>query len=104
VFLKCISEMSQLAEFLNKPNVMIIDCRSGGECSCGDGYKGAVNIPVGDLPGRLAECGADKSRPIVCYCGAGVRAANAASVLRQNGYTNVISAANANALRAVKPH
>ena len=73
-------------------------------CACGDGYKGSVNIPVGELPGRLAECGADKSRPIVCYCGAGVRAANAASVLRQNGYTNVISAANANALRAVKPH
>ena len=96
--------MSQLGEYLNKPNVMIIDCRSGGECASGDGYKGAINIPVGELPGRLAECGGDKSRPIVCYCGAGVRAANAVSVLKQNGYTNVISAANANALRAVKPH
>ena len=96
--------MPSLAEALNQPNVLIIDCRSGGECSCGDGYKGAVNIPVSDLPNRLAECGADKSRPIVCYCAAGMRAANAASVLRQNGYTNVVSAANANALRQVKPH
>ncbi len=95
--------MPTLAEFLEKPDVLIIDCRSTGECDCGDGYKGAVNIPVGELPNRIKDCGANKNRPIVCYCGAGVRAANAASILRQNGYMNVISAANAAALRAAKP-
>jgi rhodanese-related sulfurtransferase len=94
--------MPTLAEFLNKPDVLIIDCRSGGECACGDGYQGAVNIPVGELPNRIKDCGPNKNRPIVCYCAAGVRAANAASVLRQNGYMNVISAPNAGALRAAK--
>ena len=88
------------AEYLCKPNVLVVDCRSADECACCDGFAGAKNIPVGEIANRVAECGEDKSRPIVCYCKAGVRAANAASVLKQAGYTNVISVANADAVRA----
>ena len=94
--------MPNLLEQLQKPNVLILDVRSTGECASGDGYKGAKNIPVGELDGRSGECGDDKNRPIVCYCAAGARSAAAARVLKEHGYTDVISAANAGSLRAVK--
>lgn len=89
-----------LSSHLSHPDVLVLDVRSPDECACCDGYVNAKNIPVGEVPKRFSECGPDKCRPIVCYCKAGVRAANAASVLKQNGYTNVISAPNADALRA----
>jgi rhodanese-related sulfurtransferase len=95
--------MSSLAEQLNKPNVLILDVRSAGECSCGDGYKGCKNIPLNELAQRVVECGSDKSRPIICYCAAGMRAATAAKVLKEHGFTDVVSTANAGSLRAIKP-
>ena len=99
-----LKKMPTLIDHLNQSNVLILDVRSVGEFTSGDAYKGAVNMPVADVSARAAECGKDKDRPIVCYCGAGVRAAKAAACLKECGYTNVISAANAGALRAVKPH
>ncbi len=95
--------MPTVAEQLNKQNVLILDVRSSGECACGDGYKGCKNIPLNELAQRIAECGTDKSRPIICYCAAGMRAATAAKVLKEHGYTDVVSAANAGTLRAIKP-
>ena len=103
VFTLSSRSVPSLKEQLEKQNVLIVDCRSAGECAKGDGYKGAINIPVGETAARMAECGCDKTRPVVTYCGAGVRAAAAADVLKQHGFTDVLSAPNANALRAVKP-
>lgn len=95
--------MSRVLDHLNTPDCLVLDVRSSGECACGDGYKGSKNIPVGELAGRISECGKDKSRPIVCYCAAGARSAAAAKVLKEHGFTDVISCANAGSLRAVKP-
>jgi len=54
---------------------------------------GAVNIPVGDLGGRLSEVekltGGDKNKPIVVYCQTGGRAARAKTALVEAGYTQV---------------
>jgi rhodanese-related sulfurtransferase len=47
-----------------------------------------VNIPVGDLAGRLSEVPKDK--PIAIYCHVGGRASRAAALLRENGYTQPI--------------
>jgi len=48
---------------------------------------GAVNIPLGQLRSRLNEL--DRSREIIVFCAIGVRAYNAARVLRLNGFENV---------------
>jgi rhodanese-related sulfurtransferase len=93
-------QQETIREALQSSSVLVIDCRSRGEYSAGDGYAGAVNIPVDEVPRRLSECGSDKARPIVVYCRSGFRSSSAADILRQNGYANVISAANANALRS----
>jgi hydroxyacylglutathione hydrolase len=49
--------------------------------------SGALNIPVGHLPRRLAEIPRDK--PLVVYCASGYRSQVAASWLRAHGYAQV---------------
>ena len=48
---------------------------------------GAVQIPFGELRGRLNEL--DKGREIIVFCAAGVRAHTAAQMLRHHGFENV---------------
>jgi len=47
---------------------------------------GAVLIPKGDLPGKLAELPQD--RPIVAYCKTGIRSAEALALLKQAGFAD----------------
>jgi hydroxyacylglutathione hydrolase len=67
-------------------DVQIVDVRNPGEVA--EGMIGdAVNIPVGQLPGRLAEL--DVTKPTVVYCAGGYRSSVAASLLRQKGFADV---------------
>lgn len=61
-----------------------------------DGHlPAAVNVPIDELPARLAEvdtlAGGDKSRPVVVYCASGARAGKARSVLESAGHTRVVN-------------
>lgn len=67
-------------------NLQVIDVRNPGEADAGM-VPGAVNIPVGQLPNRLAEL--DASRPTVVYCAGGYRSSVAASVLRGHNFADV---------------
>ncbi len=66
--------------------LQIVDVRNPGEAQAGM-IPGAVNIPVGQLPDRLAEL--DPDAPTVVYCAGGYRSSVAASVLRRNGFGDV---------------
>lgn len=69
---------------LNK--ISLIDVRTPGEFA--DGHiPGAVNIPLDDLRESLDRIPADK--PIVLYCGVGLRGYLASNILRQRGYSDV---------------
>jgi len=69
---------------------VILDVRSPDEF--GDGfYPGAKNIPVNELPHRLADVG-PRSKPVVVYCASGGRSAVAAQILKANGFTDVTNA------------
>jgi rhodanese-related sulfurtransferase len=46
-----------------------------------------VNIPLNQLPARIAEVPRD--RRVVVHCAAGYRSAIAASLLRQQGFENL---------------
>lgn len=48
-----------------------------------DGFE-LVAIPMGELPGRLAEL--DPTRPIACLCHHGARSLRVASFLQHNGF------------------
>jgi phage shock protein E len=90
----------QILDALQKPNRLVIDCRSKGEFGSGDAFEGAVNIPVDSIEARLAEIG-DNERTVITYCAAGVRAARAANILKNGGYVNAFSTTNAGHLREI---
>jgi len=65
----------------------LLDVREPDEWAAGHAGA-ATHVPLGQLPGRLAEIPAD--RPVVAVCRAGGRSQQAATFLRQQG----IDAAN----------
>lgn len=79
----------------------ILDVRNPAEFAAGH-LAGAVNIPLGELPRRLAEVTTD--RPLVVHCAAGARSAIAASVLAKAGiadFRNLAGGFNAWAARGL---
>jgi rhodanese-related sulfurtransferase len=67
-------------------NLFILDVRTSGEFAQGH-LKGAVNIPLSDLPAQLGEL--HKNRPILVYCQTGFRSAQASTILANAGFTQV---------------
>jgi rhodanese-related sulfurtransferase len=81
-----------LAHRLVAAGGVLLDVRSPDEYA-GKHVDGAVNVPVDDIAGRLAEVekltGGDKKKPIVVYCQMGGRAARAKGILTKAGYEQV---------------
>ncbi len=71
-----------------KAGAVILDVRTAGEFQAG-AYPGAVNIPVQELAHRLAEV--PRGKPVVLYCGSGMRSASAERLLRAQGFTDVVN-------------
>lgn len=68
----------------------IVDVRTPAEFADG-AYPGAVNIPLAVLPARMHELGS-RDGPIVLYCASGARSAQAARLLKQEGFSDVVNA------------
>ena len=68
------------------PGATLVDVRTADEYALGH-LDGAVNVPLDDLRERLGEIPADK--PVVVYCGVGLRGYLASIILKANGYTDV---------------
>ena len=51
--------------------------------------EGNVNIPLGQLPLRLAELESWKGLPVICQCKSGRRSLKALDTLQRHGFTNV---------------
>ncbi|MDH3706187.1 MAG: rhodanese-like domain-containing protein [Acidimicrobiia bacterium] len=66
--------------------LQLVDIRNPGEVALGT-IDGAVDIPVGQLPGRLDEL--DPTAPTVVFCAGGYRSSVAASLLRRSGFGDV---------------
>lgn len=82
-----------------EPRLLVLDVREPGEVEQGR-LPGAHAVPRGlleasaaaDSPARDAEL-ADPARPVLVYCGSGVRSAFAADVLQTLGFEDVASLA-----------
>ncbi len=77
-------------DFIEKSNpedVILLDIREDMERLA---YKlnNSLDIPLGTLRERLGEI--DRSKTIVTYCAIGVRSYNAARILMENGFENVL--------------
>lgn len=88
-----------IEEQLSKPNVLIIDSRTPEESAYNKDFIGAKHIPPGEIANRLDEFGEDKNRPIVLYFGGASHTKHAEKVLRDSGYTDVVSTSNAAAIK-----
>ncbi len=69
---------------MSPTNEVLLDVRTPAEFAEAHA-EGAINIPVQELPRRIAEL--DRSRRVVVYCRSGARSAAAATMLRSAGYT-----------------
>lgn len=64
-------------------DVLLLDVRGADEFHGPLGHlPGAINVALGDLPGRLAEIEGDRGRPVVIVCRTDRRSAKAAQILR----------------------
>lgn len=66
--------------------LQLVDIRNPGEIALGT-IDAALEIPVGQLPGRIEEL--DPAAPTVVFCAGGYRSSVGASVLRQAGFDDV---------------
>ena len=67
-----------------KSDIYFLDVRESKELEERGSVKGYVNIPLGQLEGRLSEIPKDKT--IITACEHGVRATKAAVILEKNGF------------------
>jgi phage shock protein E len=67
---------------------IILDVRTADEFKRGH-IKGALNVPLQDLPksGKLK----NKNQPIITCCASGMRSAAAAATLQKAGFTEVMN-------------
>jgi glyoxylase-like metal-dependent hydrolase (beta-lactamase superfamily II)/rhodanese-related sulfurtransferase len=83
-----ICSASELADRMAADQEMlVVDVRTPGEYA-GAHIQGSIHIPWHELRTRHNEL--DKNRRIVLVCGTGVRAGIAASILRKNGFSDII--------------
>jgi rhodanese-related sulfurtransferase len=81
-------DVDQLKQRLDAgENVYLLDVRTPAELAEHGMIAGAVNIPIDELEGRLAEV--PKDRPVVAYCMRGGRAERASELLQKNGHQGV---------------
>lgn len=101
-FLSACGNESQLAAWkMIDDGALIVDVRTPGEFNSGH-LPGAKLIPVNQVSARINEFGSDKNRPIVVYCQSGGRSGSAESILKANGYTNVINGGGYGALMSAR--
>jgi glyoxylase-like metal-dependent hydrolase (beta-lactamase superfamily II)/rhodanese-related sulfurtransferase len=69
----------------------LLDVREPRELTTLGAINGVRNISVRQLQQRVAELPSDKSTPIVAICASGSRSTEAAHILQQLGYTDVMN-------------
>lgn len=72
---------------LVKRGAIILDVRSKSEYAAGH-IRGSINIPVETLRNNLGKL-KDKNKPIITCCASGMRSAQAKSILKTNGFSEV---------------
>lgn len=73
---------------LQTPDVVLLDVRGASEYANGH-IPGALNMPLGYIPRRLAEL--DRAVPVITQCQSGLRSQIAASLLKRYGFENVVN-------------
>jgi rhodanese-related sulfurtransferase len=82
-----------------EPRPQLVDVRTHPEFAQGH-VRGAVNVPMTELPSRLDALGLDPKRPVVAICLSAHRSVPAVRLLRERGFDAVQLAGGMIAWRA----
>lgn len=80
----------EATQMINQGKTVVLDVRSS-EDFAGGHLRGALNIPLKDLPQRLGELEKSRSKSIIVVCQAGVNSASASALLGKAGFKDVYS-------------
>lgn len=73
---------------MNAKDAIVVDTRSAGDFKKGH-ILNARHVPMAGIESRAKEISKATDKTIICYCGAGTVATQAAAKLRKLGYTDV---------------
>lgn len=80
----------QATQMLNQGKTIIVDVRDAAEFTAGH-VRDAKNIPLKELPQRVAELEKFKSKAVVVMCQEGMRSSKATTQLKKAGFNEVYS-------------
>ncbi len=80
----------QATQMINQGKTVLVDVRTPDEFATGH-VRGAINIPLKELPKRLGELEKSKSKNIIVVCQAGLQSAKATAHFNQAGFNEVFS-------------
>ena len=102
VILQSMFKKRKLGAMLNNTSEkpLVIDVRSKQEYNSGH-YDGARNIPHDRIESNIKKLEPWKNSPIIVYCRSGGRAGTAQSILKSQGFRNVV---NGGGYEAMKQH
>jgi uncharacterized membrane protein YdjX (TVP38/TMEM64 family)/rhodanese-related sulfurtransferase len=88
---KPMSQVTELKASLDAGEpLLVLDVRTAADFDGEQGHiGGALNLPLEELPQRLADLGDDPERPIALVCRTDRRSAKAAALLAQHGFAKV---------------
>ncbi len=78
-----------MKELINHPSATIVDVREVFEFSSGH-VPGSINIPLGQVPGRMEELG-ELDKPLILCCASGNRSGQATYFLHAKGFKDVFN-------------
>lgn len=80
----------QATQLINQGKTLVLDVRSAADFGTGH-IRDAKNIPLKELPKRIAELEKFKDRPVVVVCASGLHSVKATSQLKKAGFENATS-------------
>lgn len=80
----------EAVQLINRRDAVVVDVREDAEYATGH-IANARHIPLAKVAERIRELEKFKSRPVIVYCRSGSRAASAAGILRNNGFSEVVA-------------
>jgi rhodanese-related sulfurtransferase len=80
----------QATQLMNREDALVVDLRPAADYAKGH-ILGARSIPLADLARRSGELDKHKAKPVILHCGDGNRAGGGVSLLRKNGFANVVN-------------
>src|SRR5262245_26441798 len=83
-------EGPEAEKLLKDRKVFVLDVRTEMEFR-GGALERAVLLPIDELERRMDELPEDKNKPVLVYCGHGMRSLTAKAILEKHGFSNVFN-------------